>query len=60
MNKKDLVKQIKKKQSFLCVGLDKMLERDDGMIEFDYDEDSLTHDNLMKSGRYRKFYSCKP
>ena len=44
----------------LCVGLDKMLERDDGMIEFDYDEDSLTHDNLMKSGRYRKFYSITP
>ena len=44
----------------LCVGLDKMLERDDGMIEFDCDEDSLTHDNLMKSGRYRKFYNAKP
>ena len=44
----------------LCVGLDKMLERDDGMIEFDYNEDTLTHEHLIKSGRYRKFYSAKP
>tara|TARA_B100000900_G_scaffold239641_2_gene203690 strand:+ start:8342 stop:9160 length:819 start_codon:yes stop_codon:yes gene_type:complete len=66
MNKKDLVKQIKKKQSFLCVGLDTDLSKipnhlhayDDPVFEFNKKIIDATKDYCVAYKPNIAFYEC--
>ena len=41
--------------SLLCVSLDRIIMRDDGMIALDVLPSDLEHENMEKQGVYRKF-----
>lgn len=41
--------------SLLCVATDRILMRDDGMIDLDVTSQSLEHEQMEKMGVYRKF-----
>lgn len=41
--------------SLLCVSLDRIIMRDDGMISLDVSSSDLEHENMEKQGVYRKF-----
>lgn len=41
--------------AMLCVALDRIIQRDDGRIEFDVTSADLQHDVLSNRGTYRKF-----
>jgi len=39
----------------LCVATDRIIMRDDGMIEMDITSSDLEHEKMEKQGVYRKF-----
>ena len=41
--------------SMLCVATDRIIMRDDGMIELNVSSSNLEHNEMEKQGVYRKF-----